>query len=76
MKKNQREVILISFLNEKQKYKKLAEYIVQLIQNDPSSPKESLHTILYRKTPRRIEFRGNTGQNASAVTHPKSANGI
>ena len=48
MKKHQREVILISFLNEKEKYKKLAEYIVQLIQDDPSSPKESLHTIIYR----------------------------
>jgi putative GTP pyrophosphokinase len=48
MKKHQREAILISFLNEKGKYKKLAEYIVQLIQDDPSSPKESLHTIIYR----------------------------
>jgi ppGpp synthetase/RelA/SpoT-type nucleotidyltranferase len=48
MKKQQREAILISFLNEKEKYKKLAEYIVQLIQEDPSSPKESLHTIIYR----------------------------
>jgi ppGpp synthetase/RelA/SpoT-type nucleotidyltranferase len=44
----QKEAILISFLNEKEKYKKLAEYIVQLIQDDPSSPKESLHTIIYR----------------------------
>jgi putative GTP pyrophosphokinase len=48
MKKQQKEAILISFFNEKEKYKKLAEYIVQLIQNDPSSPKESLHTIIYR----------------------------
>jgi len=48
MKKHQREAILISFLNEKEKYKKLGEYIVQLIQDDPSSPKESLHTIIYR----------------------------
>ena len=48
MKKHQREAILISFLNEKGKYKKLAEYIVQMIQDDPSSPKESLHTIIYR----------------------------
>jgi ppGpp synthetase/RelA/SpoT-type nucleotidyltranferase len=48
MKKRQREAILISFLNKKEKYKKLAEYIVQLIQDDPSSPKESLHTIIYR----------------------------
>jgi len=48
MKKHQREAILISFLNEKEKYKKLGKYIVQLIQDDPSSPKESLHTIIYR----------------------------
>lgn len=48
MKKHQKEAILISFLNEKEKYKKLAEYIVHLIQDDPSSPKESLHTIIYR----------------------------
>jgi len=48
MKKHQREVILISFLNEKEKYKKLGEFIVKLIQDDPSSPKESLHTIIYR----------------------------
>jgi len=48
MRKHQREAILISFLNKKEKYKKLAEYIVQLIQDDPSSPKESLHTIIYR----------------------------
>jgi putative GTP pyrophosphokinase len=48
MKKHQREAILISFLNEKERYKKLAEYIVHLISDDPSSPKESLHTIIYR----------------------------
>jgi len=44
----QKEAILISFLNEKERYKKLAEYIVHLIGDDPSSPKESLHTIIYR----------------------------
>jgi ppGpp synthetase/RelA/SpoT-type nucleotidyltranferase len=44
----QKEAILISFLNEKVRYKKLAEYIVHLIGDDPSSPKESLHTIIYR----------------------------
>ncbi len=44
----QKEAILISFLNEKERYKKLAEYIVHLIRDDPSSPKESLHTIIYR----------------------------
>jgi len=45
---SQKEAILISFLKEKERYKKLAEYIVHLIQDDPSSPKESLHTIIYR----------------------------
>jgi ppGpp synthetase/RelA/SpoT-type nucleotidyltranferase len=48
MKKHRREAILISFLNEKERYKRLAEYIVHLIKDDPSSPKESLHTIIYR----------------------------
>jgi putative GTP pyrophosphokinase len=48
MLKYQKEAILISFLNEKERYKKLAEYIVHLIRDDPSSPKESLHTIIYR----------------------------
>ena len=48
MKKHRKEAILISFLKEKEKYKKLAEYIVHLIQDDPSSPKESLHTVIYR----------------------------
>jgi putative GTP pyrophosphokinase len=44
----QKEAILISFLKEKERYKKLAEFIVQLIRDDPSSPKESLHTVIYR----------------------------
>jgi ppGpp synthetase/RelA/SpoT-type nucleotidyltranferase len=48
MKKRQKEAILISFLNEKERYKKLAEYIVHMIRDDPSCPKESLHTIVYR----------------------------
>jgi hypothetical protein len=48
MKKHQREAILISFLNEKAGYKKLAEYIVHLVSDDPSSPKESLHINSYR----------------------------
>jgi putative GTP pyrophosphokinase len=48
LKKHQKEAILISFLKEKERYKKLAEYIVRLIQDDPSSPKESLHTVIYR----------------------------
>jgi len=48
MKKHPREAILISFFNEKERYKKLAEYMVHLIRDDPSSPKGSLHTIVYR----------------------------
>ena len=48
MRKRQKEAILISFFKVKEKYEKLAEYIVHLIRDDPSSPKESLHTITYR----------------------------
>jgi ppGpp synthetase/RelA/SpoT-type nucleotidyltranferase len=48
MRKQQRDNILISFFKEKEKYEKLAEYIVGLIRDDPSAPKESIHTVLYR----------------------------
>jgi ppGpp synthetase/RelA/SpoT-type nucleotidyltranferase len=48
MRKQQRDSILISFFKEKEKYEKLAGYIVRLIRDDPSVPKESIHTILYR----------------------------
>ena len=48
MLKNIKEEILISFLNIKDKYKKLGKFIIQLIQDDPSSPKESFHTIIFR----------------------------
>nr|WP_321403075.1 GTP pyrophosphokinase [uncultured Desulfobacter sp.] len=48
MKKQQRDNLLISFFKEKEKYKILAEYFVRLIRDDPSAPKESIHTILYR----------------------------
>ena len=48
MRKRQKEAILIAFFKEKEKYEKLAEYIIHLIRDDPSSPKESLHTITYR----------------------------
>jgi ppGpp synthetase/RelA/SpoT-type nucleotidyltranferase len=48
MNKHQKEAILISFFNAKKKYKKLAEYVVDLIKDDPSSPQESLHTVIYR----------------------------
>ncbi|MBU0909046.1 MAG: RelA/SpoT domain-containing protein [Proteobacteria bacterium] len=48
MRKRQKEDILISFFKQKEKYEKLASFIVHLIRDDPSSPKESLHTIIYR----------------------------
>jgi len=48
LRKQQRDNLLITFLKEKEIYKKLAEYIVRLISDDPSAPKESIHTILYR----------------------------
>nr|WP_321400414.1 GTP pyrophosphokinase [uncultured Desulfobacter sp.] len=48
MKKQQRDSFLISFFKEKENYKILAEYLVRFISDDPSAPKESIHTILYR----------------------------
>ncbi len=48
MNKKQKEAILLSFLNEKDKFRRLAEYFLQLMKNDPLMPKESLHTIIYR----------------------------
>ncbi len=48
MRKKQRDDLLISFFKEKENYKKLAEYVVRLLKDDPSAPKESIHTILYR----------------------------
>jgi putative GTP pyrophosphokinase len=48
MRKREKEAILISFFKEKEKYEELAEYVVHLIRDDPSSPKGSLHTITYR----------------------------
>jgi len=48
MRKRQKEAILMSFFKEREKYEELADYIVHLIRDDPSSPKESLHTITYR----------------------------
>lgn len=48
MKKHQKEALLISFLSKKDQFKKLADYIVRLIQDDPSKPEGSIHTIIYR----------------------------
>jgi putative GTP pyrophosphokinase len=48
MRATQKEAILISFLNEKEQYKRLADYIVHLVRDDPAAPKKYLHTIIYR----------------------------
>jgi ppGpp synthetase/RelA/SpoT-type nucleotidyltranferase len=48
LKKQQRDSFLISFFKEKENYKILAEHLVRFISDDPSAPKESIHTILYR----------------------------
>jgi len=75
MRKRQREAILISFFKEKEKYKELAEYIIHLIRDDPSSPKESLHTITYRiKDNLRLiekidEENKQLGVEAAPITH-------
>ncbi len=48
MRKREKEAVLVSFLKEKEKYERLADYIIQFIKDDPSSPRENFHTILYR----------------------------
>ena len=48
MTKVDKESIIISFIRSKERYKKLAEYIVDLIGNDPAFPKDRLHTMIYR----------------------------
>ena len=48
MRKRQKEAILISFLKERRKYEKLADYMIHMINDDPASPRGSFHTILYR----------------------------
>lgn len=75
MRKRQKEAILVSFFKEKDKYKRIAEYIVHLIRDDPSSPKESLHTIVYRiKDETRLiekidEENKNSKTKKQAITH-------
>jgi len=75
MRKRQKEDILIAFFKEKEKYENLAEYIVHLIRDDPSSPKESLHTIIYRiKDQTRLiekidEENKQLGVEAAPITH-------
>jgi ppGpp synthetase/RelA/SpoT-type nucleotidyltranferase len=72
MKKHQKEAILLSFLKEKEKYKRLAEFIVHLIEDDPSAPKESLHTIIYRikDESRLIEKIDMLNNKAERAEHP------
>lgn len=48
MRKREREALLIAFLKEKIKYEKLGDYILHLIRDDPSAPKNNFHTITYR----------------------------
>jgi ppGpp synthetase/RelA/SpoT-type nucleotidyltranferase len=48
MRKRQKEALLIAFLQEKNKYERLGEYLVHLIKDDPSAPKHNFHTITYR----------------------------
>ena len=77
MRKRQKEAIFISFFKEKEKYEKLAKYIIHLIGDDPSAPKESIHTILYRiKDKERLiekidEENKKSGINTNAIT-PKN----
>lgn len=75
MRKQQRDNILISFFKEKEKYEKLAGYIVRLIRDDPSAPRESIHTILYRiKDEARLiekidQENSSSGIDVKPVTH-------
>ena len=48
MRKREKEALLIAFLQEKIRYEKLGDYIVHLIKDDPSAPKNNFHTIIYR----------------------------
>ncbi|MDY0221380.1 MAG: RelA/SpoT domain-containing protein [Desulfobacterium sp.] len=74
MRKREKEEILITFLKEREKYERLAEYIIQFVKEDPSSPKENLHTILYRiKEKTRLiekinEENRQTGVDAARIT--------
>ena len=75
MRKQQRNNILISFFKVKEKYEKLAGYIVRLIRDDPSVPKESIHTILYRiKDEARLiekidQENSSSANNVKSITH-------
>lgn len=74
MRKREKEAILISYFKERAKYEELAEHVVNFIRDDPSSPKESLHTITYRvKEPARLiekieEQNKQTGVGPGSIT--------
>ena len=48
MRKRKKEALLIAFLREKNTYERLGKFIVHLIRDDPSAPKNHFHTIFYR----------------------------
>lgn len=48
MRKREKEALLIAFFREKIKYERLGEFIIHLIRDDPSAPKNHFHTISYR----------------------------
>lgn len=48
MRKREKEALLIAFLKAKIKYEKLGDYLLHLIKDDPSAPKNHFHTITYR----------------------------
>jgi ppGpp synthetase/RelA/SpoT-type nucleotidyltranferase len=74
MRKRQKEAIFISFFKEKERYERLAKFIIHLIGEDPSAPKDSIHTIIYRiKDQDRLiekidEENKQTGLNTSPIT--------
>ena len=73
---------MISFFKEKEKYKRFAEYIVHLIQDDLSAPRESIHTILYRikdeaRLIEKIEHENvNSANDIKPITHKNFQNRI
>ena len=48
MRKRDKEALLVAFFKEKIKYERLGEFIIHLIRDDPSAPKNHFHTISYR----------------------------
>ena len=75
MRKRQKEAILVSFFKEKERFEKLAEYIVHLIRDDPSAPQDSIHTINYRikDENRLIDKISEKNKEAGAEAEPVNA---